>query len=90
MINIVAIEGLDGSGKSTFAENVVVILNKIAKNVHIEYVHFPDYTLQSGKEILDFLQHGDINNSRARDKIIRLFIKNRHEWYVNNYERLSQ
>ena len=52
MINIVAIEGLDGSGKSTFAENVVVILNKIAKNVHVEYVHFPDYTLQSGKEIL--------------------------------------
>lgn len=90
MINIVAIEGLDGSGKSTFAENVVTILNTIAKNVHVEYVHFPDYKLESGKEILEFLQHGDINNSRARDKIMRLFIKNRHEWYVKNYERLSK
>ena len=90
MINIVAIEGLDCSGKSTFTEALTEVLQTVGKNVHVEYVHFPDYSLESGKQIREILFHGDITKTRSRDKLMRLFIKNRHEWYVANYERLSQ
>ena len=51
MINIVAIEGLDCSGKSTFTAALTEVLQTIGKNVHVEYVHFPDYSLESGKQI---------------------------------------
>lgn len=91
MISIIAIEGLDGAGKTTFTKSLVDALKLIATpNLRVEYVHFPFYKSKTGEQILDFLHHGDITNYRDREKFIRLCMLNRREWFDNNYERLSK
>lgn len=92
MISFVAIEGLDCSGKTTFAKELVRVLQEISTPglIHIEYVHFPYYKSKTGQEILEYLKNGDINNIKKRDKFIRLCMLNRREWFDDNYERLKK
>lgn len=91
MINFVAIEGLDGAGKTTFTKHLVKVLKEVATDaLHVEYVHFPYYKSVTGEQILEFLHHGNINDHRERDKFIRLCMLNRREWFDANYERLSR
>ena len=90
MINIVAVEGLDGCGKTVFSKGLCEVFERIVPSTtHVEYVHFPFYESESGKEIKDFLFNGDTSKPGAIKNIIMLYAKNRHDWYADNYRRLK-
>lgn len=91
---IISIEGLDGVGKSTFAELLVnrmeLLANKECKNINIIYKHFPNYDSESGKQIKDFLNESPEYINEHRDKLMDLFIHNRYDWYKNEYCNLDK
>ena len=92
VIRIVAVEGLDGAGKSTFVKTLTNNLKKMApRSLHVESHHFPDFTLpETGKYLKDFLFFEDHSNLSKLKRAMVMFAKNRREWFDINYERLSK
>ena len=92
-VKIVAVEGLDGSGKSTFARK---LYEAVARNIPADlefgviFQHFPDYDSPTGKEIKDRLKNGDFKSSKFLNELIHLFMANRYDWWVNNYWRFRK
>lgn len=79
----ICIDGLDCSGKETFAKQVTSLTNeafkqaKMDENVKVHLLSFPDYTTESGKQIKEMLQT-DVKH-RDNDKLVNLFAINRSE-----------
>lgn len=79
----ICIDGLDCSGKETFAKQVVKMANEGFQNFGIEsgfkvhYLSFPDYETESGKKIAEILKT-DVNH-RNNDELVALFAINRKE-----------
>lgn len=75
------IEGLDCSGKETFAKMLRVVAEDFFKTkndkVKVHLLSFPDYNIESGKEIKEMLQK-DIKH-RDNEKLSKLFAKNRKD-----------
>ena len=83
-IKLIAIDGLDGTGKTTFAKflsNDLQSYYYTNKKYDTRYQHFPVYELQSGKKIKDFLFHEPEPYKRENIlKMIDLQETNRMEW----------
>lgn len=92
MIRIVAVEGLDGAGKSTFVKTLTNNLKKMApRSLHVESHHFPDFSLpETGEYLKNFLFFEDHSNLSTLKRAMIVFAKNRREWFDLNYERLSK
>jgi dTMP kinase len=71
---LIAIEGLDQSGKQTQAERLVTTLREHGRTVH--FLSFPDYTTAIGSEIRHALHDG---RDYAPDVMQLLYIANRYE-----------
>ena len=78
---IIAVDGLDGTGKSTYAKMLKEILSdQYSGDVFLQ--HFPVYENKTGKEIKEFLlHHADADDEEKRLQMIDLQIKNRKEWW---------
>ena len=87
---LIAIEGLDCSGKETFAKQLKKFMeaninktnpdrnsNEDKKNIKVHLVSFPDYTIESGKELKELLKLDP--KKRDQDKLTALFAKNRKD-----------
>lgn len=93
---LIDIEGLDCSGKETFAKQLKKFMeanihktnpdknsNEKKKNVKVHLVSFPDYTIESGKELKEMLKCNPKN--RDQEKLTALFAKNRKD-VLNNLD----
>jgi dTMP kinase len=72
---LVAIEGLDQSGKETQAKRLAPWYE--ARGFRVEMLNFPDYTTTIGAEIGQALQG---RRQYGADVIQLLYVANRHEW----------
>lgn len=93
MVKIIAIDGLDGSGKSTFCRKYVSYLKDLnlhtRKNekVYIESFHLPDYETPTGLKIKENLKSGNINyHENAFMNMLNMkefFAKHKERWDNN-------
>ena len=93
MVKIIAIDGLDGSGKSTFCRKYVSYLKDLnlytRKNekVYIESFHLPDYETPTGLKIKENLKSGNINyHENAFMNMLNMkefFTKHKERWDSN-------
>ena len=93
MVKIIAIDGLDGSGKSTFCRKYVSYLKDLnlhtRKNekVYIESFHLPDYETPTGLKIKENLKSGNINyHENAFMNMLNMkefFAKHKERWDSN-------
>ena len=93
MVKIIAIDGLDGSGKSTFCRKYVSYLKDLnlhtRKNekVYIESFHLPDYETPTGLKIKENLKSGNINyhENAFMNKLNmkEFFAKHKERWDSN-------
>lgn len=73
--HLIAIEGLDQSGKQTQAERLAAAL--VARGRRVELLSFPDYKTPIGKEIEKALHH---EREYDPDVMQLLYIANRYEY----------
>ena len=93
MVKIIAIDGLDGSGKSTFCRKYVSYLKDLnlhtRKNekVYIESFHLPDYETPTGLKIKENLKSGNIDyRENALMNMLNMkefFAKHKERWDSN-------
>ena len=93
MVKIIAIDGLDGSGKSTFCRKYVSYLKDLnlhtRKNekVYIETFHLPDYETPTGLKIKENLKSGNIDfRENAFMNMLNMrefFAKHKERWDSN-------
>ena len=93
MVKIIAIDGLDGSGKSTFCRKYVSYLKDLnlhtRKNekVYIESFHLPDYETPTGLKIKENLKNGNIDyRENALMNMLNMkefFAKHKERWDSN-------
>lgn len=87
---LIAIDGLDCSGKETFAKMLYKFINTNIKstnpdkrsnpdkrNIKVHLLSFPDYTNETGKKLQEMLKLPI--NQRNQDELTRLFRENRKE-----------
>lgn len=81
---IIAIDGLDCSGKSTYAKELFGYMEYTFPELKIVLQHFPVYENKTGQRILDFLHNGaDLTDPNKRNRMIQMQIKNRVEWWLD-------
>jgi thymidylate kinase len=79
---IIAIDGLDGTGKSTYAKKLTMFLWELFPEKKVLLQHFPVYDNKTGKEIKDFLfNDADLNDPKKVDWMIQKQAENRCEWW---------
>ena len=92
MISVVAVEGLDGFGKTWFAKRLTESLNENAQDgVRFIYQHFPVYENETGKQIKEILFNRVKGFTKLSDikQMIELQMRNRMEWWIDSYEELN-
>ena len=81
---IIAIDGLDCSGKSTYSKELTDYMSYVFPELKIVRQHFPVYENRTGQRILDFLHGGaDLSDPNKRNRMIQMQIKNRVEWWLD-------
>jgi thymidylate kinase len=88
---VIALDGLDGIGKSTFME---MLHSRFKMYLDEETVlikqHFPVYENITGRTIKTFLQDdADLNNPIKVNQMIELQIKNRSEWWCDLQKKIG-
>jgi thymidylate kinase len=88
---IIALDGLDGIGKSTFMDMLYSRFKMyINPNTVLIKQHFPVYENKTGKMIKSFLFNGaDLTNPVSVNQMIELQIKNRSEWWCDLHNKIS-
>ena len=88
---IIALDGLDGIGKSTFMDMLYSRFNMyINPNTVLIRQHFPVYENKTGKMIKSFLFNGaDLTNPVSVNQMIELQIKNRSEWWCDLHNKIG-
>ena len=85
---IIAIDGLDGSGKETACNNLKEIILKERPDIKEVVIHsFPDYNIPSGKDISLILSGDVMRGIQSQSKSImisELFAYNRYEHFLYN------
>ena len=95
MIKLIAIEGLDCVGKSTFVEKfkehiLTNVKDKYKEKVNVITQHFPYYECDTGKELKLILSLSSEENNINRDALKDLFIENMKEWKRLVYDKLAE
>lgn len=93
-INLITIEGMDYTGKTTLQKNLIPELEKLYKDRYSKIIpiKFPYYDSNTGKLILDYLN----SNNKANDDridyryITSLFTLNRLEFFRDNKDNLDK
>jgi thymidylate kinase len=81
-IYIVAIDGLDGVGKSTFTAKLMKKMKLFFSPIaYIKYIHFPAYRTTTGEKIKKLLFETNIDENERKNQLISLNIDNRMEVY---------
>lgn len=91
MIKLIAVEGLDCVGKSTFCNLLKdYILEHVKEeyedNVNVIVQHFPYYECKTGEKIKKILQNETEVN---RKELMNMFIDNMREWKEDFYNKIS-
>lgn len=84
-LHIIAVDGLDCSGKSHFTRQLSYYLNTtMGANYDVRLQHFPDYDSFTGKQIKQLLYTKEsAYDEEAKWRMSILQEKNRKEWYEN-------
>lgn len=92
MIKTVAIEGVNGIGKTTFTKLLSDYFTRNLKPIDCAvFTHrFPSYETEIGQQIRGMLKISDLTNTAVCKELVRLMIEDRHQWWVDNYFKLTE
>lgn len=87
-MKLIAIDGVDGAGKTFIADKLAEKLRSYHLNVVQQ--HFPDANLDSGKSIYKLLGDKSVDMSTLNPFAIwMMYAVNRYSWFVKNSESLK-
>ena len=92
MIKILAIEGVNGVGKTTLTKLLSNYFTRNLKPIDCKVVthRFPSYETEIGQQIRGMLKISDLTNRTVCRELVRLMIEDRHQWWVENYSNLIE
>lgn len=92
-IKIIAVDGLDGSGKSCFVHKLTSYLKGYCTNPDLNIVsyHLPDLSTTSGRKLKKIFEDKDrLVDEKLANTIAELNSKNKREWWEKHWDEWSK